>query len=92
MPHDPSVAANGMTAIYFPDGLTAPDIVPRLLEQGVVVAGGLHKEIKDKYFRIGHMGVTAVDTTARHDLDKVKNALSNAFKAAGHVMKDTSSN
>ena len=81
-----------MTAIYFPDGLTAPDIIPRLLEQGVVVAGGLHKEIKDKYFRIGHMGITAVDTTTRQDLDKVKNALVSVFKAAGHVSKGTSPN
>jgi alanine-glyoxylate transaminase/serine-glyoxylate transaminase/serine-pyruvate transaminase len=78
-----------MTAIYFPDGVSAPDIIPRLLEQGVVIAGGLHKDIKDKYFRIGHMGITAVDTTTRQDLEKVKDALRNAFNAAGYVNKTT---
>ncbi|KAI5999521.1 hypothetical protein EDD15DRAFT_2237352 [Pisolithus albus] len=41
--------------IYFPDGLTASDIMPRLLKKDVVVAGGLHASIKDKYFRIGYV-------------------------------------
>ena len=76
-----------MTAIYFPDGLSAPDVIPRLLEHKVVVAGGLHKDIKDKYFRIGHMGVSVVDTTTRHDLEQVKDALRAVFKAAGYVNK-----
>lgn len=76
-----------MTAIYFPEGLSAADIVPRTLERGIVVAGGLHKDIKDKYFRIGHMGISAVDTTTRSDLEKVKNALRDVLKAAGYVNK-----
>ncbi len=76
-----------MTAIYFPDGLSASDIVPRLLERGVVVAGGLHKEIKDKYFRIGHMGISVIDTTTRHDLEKVKDGLRDVLKAAGYINK-----
>jgi len=87
VPNDPSIAANGMTAIYFPDGLTASDITPRLFELGIVVAGGLHKEIKDKYFRIGHMGVTVTDTTTRHDLEKIKDAFRNVLNAAGYVNK-----
>ncbi|CAF0810680.1 unnamed protein product [Rotaria sordida] len=86
VPSDPSIAANGMTAIYFPDGLSASDIIPRLLERGIVVAGGLHKEIKDKYFRIGHMGITVMDTKTRNDLEKVKDALRNVFKEAGYVL------
>ena len=76
-----------MTAIYFPDGLSAPDIIPRLLERGIVIAGGLHKEIKDKYFRVGHMGVSAVDTTTRHDIEVVKDGLRDVFKAAGYTNK-----
>ena len=73
-----------MTAIYFPDGITAANVVPPLFEQGVVVAGGLHKEIKDKYFRVGHMGISVTDTTNRQDLEKVKSALRTVFHAAGH--------
>lgn len=46
LPRDPAYAANGMTAVYFPAGLAAPDVVPRLLQKDVVVAGGLHKDHK----------------------------------------------
>ena len=76
-----------MTAIYFPNGLSASDIIPKLLERDIVAAGGLHKEIKDKYFRIGHMGISATDTTARQDLEKVKNALRNVLDVIGYPKK-----
>ena len=32
----------------------ASDLLTRLSARGVVVAGGLHKDIKDRYFRIGY--------------------------------------
>ncbi|KAJ3515756.1 hypothetical protein NLJ89_g1563 [Agrocybe chaxingu] len=35
-----SEAANGMTALYFPEGVGASDLLPRLVGKGVVVAGG----------------------------------------------------
>ncbi|KAF8630748.1 hypothetical protein AX17_005343 [Amanita inopinata Kibby_2008] len=70
--------ANGMTALYFPEGVTANDLLPRLAKRGVVVAGGLHKDIKDKYFRIGHMGITAVDKE-RDDVERIITSLQEAF-------------
>lgn len=42
-----------MTAVYYPDGLVASDVLPKLVKDEIVVAAGLHKNIKDKYFRIG---------------------------------------
>lgn len=48
VPSDSAHAANGMTAVYYPEGMGASDILPRLAEKGVVVAGGLHKNIKGK--------------------------------------------
>lgn len=57
---DPADQANGMTAIYLPEGLTPPSILPNLLKKGVIFAGGLHKEIASKYIRFGHMGVSVV--------------------------------
>ncbi|THG93694.1 hypothetical protein EW145_g8306, partial [Phellinidium pouzarii] len=66
--------ANGMTAIYYPEGLAASDILPRLAGKGIVVAGGLHKDCKDKYFRVGHMGISVVDKS-RGDIDRVISAL-----------------
>ncbi|KAG2129063.1 pyridoxal phosphate-dependent transferase [Suillus bovinus] len=79
VPLSEDVRANGI--FYFPDGFTASDIVPRLLKKDVVVAGGLHASIKDKYFRIGHMGVSVVDPS-RGDIDKIISAVKESFAEA----------
>ena len=42
---DPADQANGMTAIYLPEGIKVPEILPSLLKKGVIFAGGLHREI-----------------------------------------------
>ncbi|KAH7926435.1 PLP-dependent transferase [Leucogyrophana mollusca] len=81
VPVSEEVRANGMTALYFPEGFVASDIVPRLLKKDVVVAGGLHGAIKEKYFRIGHMGVSVIDPQ-RGDVDKVINALKETLAEA----------
>ena len=51
-------AANTLTAPRYPDGVTGPDLLPRIQAAGVILAGGLHPEIQPRYFRIGHMGAT----------------------------------
>ncbi|CAE6401780.1 unnamed protein product [Rhizoctonia solani] len=78
---DLAYAATGVTAVYLPEGMVASDIIPRMLKQGVVIAAGLHKDIKDKYFRIGHMGITVTDLS-RGDIDKITSALKKAFAEA----------
>jgi len=85
VPFDDSVAANGMTAIYYPEGLSAGDILPRLANKDIVVAGGLHTQIKDKYFRIGHMGITVVDAQ-RGDVDKLIGTLQSVIIEAKDAM------
>ena len=47
------MAANAMTAAYYPEGVAAADLLNRMSSHGVVMAGGLHPEIAPKYFRIG---------------------------------------
>ncbi|KAI6125396.1 pyridoxal phosphate-dependent transferase [Pisolithus croceorrhizus] len=81
VPLGEDVSANGMTAIYFPDGLTASDIIPRLLRKDIVVAGGLHASIKGLFMYLLHMGATAVDTK-RGDVDRVINALNETLAEA----------
>jgi len=66
--------ANGMTAIWLPEGLTPPEILPKLMERGVVFAGGLHKEVATRYIRFGHMGVSVTDPK-RDDIDRALKAL-----------------
>jgi len=56
IPVNDSKAANTLTAPYFPDGVDG-SVLPHVKEAGVILAGGLHPEIKERYFRIGHMGV-----------------------------------
>jgi len=52
------LASNTLSAVRLPDGVK-PTIVRGILEHGVVAAGGLHPEIRDSYFRVGHMGYAA---------------------------------
>ncbi|KAK8864667.1 hypothetical protein IAR55_001918 [Kwoniella newhampshirensis] len=70
VPKSRDIAANGMTAVKFPKGVQASDVLPKLAERDIVVAAGLHKAMATEYFRIGHMGVTAVNRE-RGDLEKV---------------------
>ncbi len=56
VPTDPVHAASTLTAPYFPEGVSGPLLLAKIKEAGVVLAGGLHPDIKAAYFRIGHMG------------------------------------
>jgi alanine-glyoxylate transaminase/serine-glyoxylate transaminase/serine-pyruvate transaminase len=58
VPVSADVAANTLTAPYFPDGVDR-SVLGHIREAGVILAGGLHPEIKTYYFRIGHMGVVS---------------------------------
>jgi alanine-glyoxylate transaminase/serine-glyoxylate transaminase/serine-pyruvate transaminase len=55
VPRSPEVTAHTMSAIYYPDGVDA-SVLAHIQEGGVIVAGGLHPEIRARYFRVGHMG------------------------------------
>jgi alanine-glyoxylate transaminase / serine-glyoxylate transaminase / serine-pyruvate transaminase len=70
----PENQATGMTAMYLPEGLTPPEILPSLVKKGVVFAGGLHREIATKYIRFGHMGVSVMDE-GRGEIDRAIQAL-----------------
>lgn len=80
----PENQANGMTAIYLPEGVKAPEILPSLLKKGVIFAGGLHKEIAPKYIRLGHMGVSVTDPK-RGDIDRALEALKSGLVEAGYT-------
>jgi alanine-glyoxylate transaminase/serine-glyoxylate transaminase/serine-pyruvate transaminase len=56
VPLSSDVAANTMTAPRFPDGVSGTELLPKIKQAGVILAGGLHPAIKPEYFRIGHMG------------------------------------
>ncbi len=54
-------AANTLSAPYYPDGINPGEFLQEVEKAGVILAGGLHPDIKNKYFRIGHMGSTDTD-------------------------------
>jgi alanine-glyoxylate transaminase/serine-glyoxylate transaminase/serine-pyruvate transaminase len=65
VPTDSAHAAATLTAPYYPTGITGSEFLPKVREAGVILAGGLHPDIKERYFRIGHMGAeTAGDLLA----------------------------
>jgi len=72
------VAANTLTAPYYPDGVDKA-LLGHIKEAGVIVAGGLHPEIRDRYFRVGHMG--AVNES---DILMTLGALEKGLAQAGH--------
>ncbi|KAF4507185.1 hypothetical protein G6O67_005850 [Ophiocordyceps sinensis] len=74
----PEDQSHAMTAIYLPDKVAIPDVLPKLLSKGIIFAGGLHKEIGTKYIRFGHMGVSALDPE-RNDIDRALEALQAAL-------------
>jgi alanine-glyoxylate transaminase/serine-glyoxylate transaminase/serine-pyruvate transaminase len=58
VPTNSDFTASTLTAPYCPNGIVLTDFLPRVNKAGVIIAGGLHPEIKTRYFRIGHMGAT----------------------------------
>jgi alanine-glyoxylate transaminase/serine-glyoxylate transaminase/serine-pyruvate transaminase len=79
----PENQASGMTAIYLPEGMTPPEILPSLMKKGVIFAGGLHKEIATKYIRFGHMGVSVMDEK-KDDISKALKALKEGLAEVGY--------
>jgi len=51
-------AANTLSAPRYPEGIDGAQFLPAVRGAGVILAGGLHPEIRAEYFRIGHMGAT----------------------------------
>ena len=60
VPTSSLLSANTMTAPYFPENISGTELLKNISSEGVVLAGGLHPQIKTSYFRIGHMGTVDI--------------------------------
>jgi len=76
---EPKDWANTLTACCYPEGVTAADLLPAIKKAGVIVAGGLHPEIKTEYFRVGHMGAVRMG-----DVLATIGAIEVGLRSAGH--------
>lgn len=56
MPTNNSIAANTLSAIYYPEGANGGEFCAKMAANDIIVAGGLLPELKTTYFRVGHMG------------------------------------
>lgn len=82
LPKTNQIAANTLTAIYYPKGIDGSALLSKIAENNVIIAGGLLSEIKTTYFRIGHMG-----SVSANDLLAVLGALERALLELGHDME-----
>jgi alanine-glyoxylate transaminase/serine-glyoxylate transaminase/serine-pyruvate transaminase len=73
-----AVSAPTLTSVYYPDGV-GPSLVGKIAAEGVIVAGGLHPEIRDRYFRVGHMG-----TVSSGDIVATLAAIEKGLALLGH--------
>lgn len=78
---EPTGRAHGMTALYVPEGASAADVLGGVAQRGVVIAGGLVKEVKDRYIRVGHMGWSVVGDGGK-DVSFVVRVIEEAVKEA----------
>jgi len=74
-------AANTVTGVYYPKGVTDEKFRQNMIKNGVIVAGGLGK-LKGKIFRVGHMG-----TVQPADILATIVAIENSLIECGHKIK-----
>ncbi|SDW53873.1 pyridoxal-phosphate-dependent aminotransferase family protein [Flavobacterium degerlachei] len=79
LPKTDTIAANTLTAVYYPEGIDGAAMNTKMSVSNVIIAGGLLPDIKASYFRIGHMG-----SVSANDLLAVLGALERALSELGH--------
>ncbi len=79
VPVSEELAAVTMTAPRYPAGIDVPAFLGHVGAGGVILAGGLHPEIKGEYFRIGHMG-----PVSRGDILATLGAIEMALSSSGY--------
>lgn len=68
-----------LSALRYPPGV-GPELVGKIAQAGVTVAGGLHPDLKPEYFRVGHMGWCV---TQPEMLERTVTAVGEGLRACG---------
>lgn len=89
VPTGASHAAHTLSGVLFPTGagVDSSKLLPTMVANGVIAAGGLHKDIKSTYFRVGHMSASVMNRDGA-DVEKVVQAIEAGLKAAGYSFKE----
>jgi alanine-glyoxylate transaminase / serine-glyoxylate transaminase / serine-pyruvate transaminase len=75
IPLGEEICANTLSAPYFPDNVSGKEFMAAISKSDVILAGGLLPELKEKYFRVGHMG-SVTDGDILTTVGAIKSALS----------------
>lgn len=54
---DKSCRASTVSAVYLPESISLQDFKKEMRKRDVIIAGGILENLRDKYFRVGHMGM-----------------------------------
>jgi alanine-glyoxylate transaminase/serine-glyoxylate transaminase/serine-pyruvate transaminase len=82
LPINNSVAANTLSAIYYPKSVNGGEFCAKMAANDIIVAGGLLPELKTTYFRVGHMG-----SVSTKDMIATLSAIESALNATGFHFK-----
>ncbi|HSO77285.1 MAG TPA: alanine--glyoxylate aminotransferase family protein [Bacteroidales bacterium] len=79
IPLSEEISASTLSAPYYPEGVQGAAFMKAIAVSDVILAGGLLPEIKEKYFRVGHMG-----SVTNGDILATVSAIDNALKSTGY--------
>lgn len=79
VPRSGENAANTLSAPKYPLNISGSELLPAISKAGVILAGGLHPDNKNEYFRIGHMGAVS-----QNDILATLGAIESGLKACGY--------
>lgn len=74
------VSANTLSAPLYPSKMDTATFLQEINQEGIILAGGLLPELKNIYFRIGHMG-----SINKGDLLATIGAIETVLKSNGHL-------
>lgn len=79
IPREERNAANTLSAPRYPSGVDAAAFMKAMAATDVIIAGGLLPEMKNEYFRVGHMG-----QVNRSDIVATVAAIESALQTTGY--------
>jgi alanine-glyoxylate transaminase/serine-glyoxylate transaminase/serine-pyruvate transaminase len=80
LPVREELCASTLSALRYPAGIDA-SLVGAIRDEGVVVAAGLHPDLRGSYFRVGHMGATGPG-----EILTTLAAIERALRRGGHAV------
>jgi alanine-glyoxylate transaminase/serine-glyoxylate transaminase/serine-pyruvate transaminase len=84
LPQTKDLAANTLTAVYYPKNVNAGDFLAHVGRNNIILAGGLLPSHKTLYFRVGHMG-----SVNKNDIISTISAIESCLFANGYKFENS---